>query len=175
MAASATYEPIATQTLGSAAASVTFSSLGSYTDLIVIVSAQGNTGGGASGGNTNFLRFNGDTASNYSSTRLSAQASITTSQANNATSMNMANGYESQTADNIFAPHIYHILNYRNATTNKTVIGRANSTYTSDMRTQAVVGLWRSTAAITSVTISTDSSGLYRIGSTFTLYGITAA
>ena len=37
-----TYEPIATNTLGSAAASVTFSSIsGTYTDLVVVVSGNG--------------------------------------------------------------------------------------------------------------------------------------
>ena len=41
MAAGATYEPIATNTLGSAAASVTFSGIsGSYTDLILITSTN---------------------------------------------------------------------------------------------------------------------------------------
>ena len=40
-----TYEPIATTTLGSAAASVTFSSIsGSYTDLVLIVVPKATTG-----------------------------------------------------------------------------------------------------------------------------------
>ena len=41
MAAGRTYTPIATQTLGSAAASVTFSSIpGTYTDLVLRISAR---------------------------------------------------------------------------------------------------------------------------------------
>ncbi len=58
----ATYEPLATTTLGSAASSVTFSSIsGSYTDLVVVFS------GTAGGGNSNLiLTFNSDTGSNYS-------------------------------------------------------------------------------------------------------------
>ena len=61
-----TYTPIATTTLGSGQTSVTFSSIsGTYTDLILIASAS-NTGGA-----TNIrLQFNGDTATNYSSTRI---------------------------------------------------------------------------------------------------------
>ena len=47
MAAGATYEPIETQTLGSAAPSVTFSSIvGTYTDLRIVVAA-GNGGADA--------------------------------------------------------------------------------------------------------------------------------
>jgi len=59
-----TYTPIATQTLGSAAASVTFSSIsGTYTDL-VLVAAFAATGGGYCQ-----LVLNGDTTiSNYSRT-----------------------------------------------------------------------------------------------------------
>ena len=66
---------------------------------------------------------------------------------------------------------ICQIQNYSNATTYKTNISRANSA--SDY-TQAIVGLWRNTAAITSITILT-SSGTFNTGSTFTLYGIAAA
>jgi len=59
-----TYEPIATTTLGSATASVTFSSLGSYTDIVLVCSVQS-----ASSGDARInIRFNGDTASNYSGT-----------------------------------------------------------------------------------------------------------
>ena len=72
MAAGATYVPLASTTLSSDTGSVTFSSISSsYTDLVIIMSVQGNTGGTAQGSNTNFLRFNGDTASNYSYTYLS--------------------------------------------------------------------------------------------------------
>jgi hypothetical protein len=38
---------------------------------------------------------------------------------------------------------------------------------------KASVGLWRNTAAITSITIT--NAGTYQIGSTFTLYGIASA
>ena len=61
-----TYEPIATNTLGSAASSVTFSSIPStYTDLIVVMNYANSTGLADV-----FFRFNGDTGSNYSDTIL---------------------------------------------------------------------------------------------------------
>jgi hypothetical protein len=63
----ATYEPIETQTLGSAAASVTFSSItGSYTDLILVSSISTTHTATTS----LVIQLNGDTATNYSNTRL---------------------------------------------------------------------------------------------------------
>jgi len=58
-----TYTPLATVTLGSTAASVTFSSIpATYRDLILIITAQ-RTGSPVNVG----MRFNGDSGSNYSS------------------------------------------------------------------------------------------------------------
>ena len=61
-----TYQPIATNTLGSAAASVTFSSIsGAYTDLVLIMNA------GSSTTNADVdINVNGDTGANYSRTIL---------------------------------------------------------------------------------------------------------
>ena len=62
-------------------------------------------------------------------------------------------------------------MNYSNATTYKTVIARHDSW---DSYTVGNVGLWRNTAAITSLTISTQTFNM-GVGSVFTLYGIKAA
>jgi hypothetical protein len=65
MAAGNTYVAIAEQTLGTAAASVTFSSIpGTYTDLVLVISAQDTTN------NSFALICNSDTGTNYSRTRL---------------------------------------------------------------------------------------------------------
>jgi hypothetical protein len=62
------------------------------------------------------------------------------------------------------------IQNYSNTTTNKTALIRDNfATY----GTFARVALWRSTSAITSITL-TMSSSTFATGSQFTLYGIKA-
>jgi hypothetical protein len=77
MAAASTYVPIATQTLGSATASVTFSSIpATYTDLVLIVAAQNVT---ASGVNNMALVLNSDGGTNYSMTRLSGNGSTVSS------------------------------------------------------------------------------------------------
>ena len=57
-----TYTPIATQTLGSAAASVTFSSIPQgYTDLVLVDNVKSASGAGDSELD---VRFNGDSGSN---------------------------------------------------------------------------------------------------------------
>ena len=163
----ATYEPIATTTLGSAAASVTFSSIsGSYTDLVAVFE-----GTLTSGSADLILRFNSDTASNYSSTHLFGDGSNPgSSRFSNQTSIKATNyGYLESTGRN---NAIISIQNYSNATTYKTTIARANNANQSG--TNASVGLWRNTNAITSITFLATANN-FATGSNFTLYGIKAA
>lgn len=159
----ATYEPIATQTLGSSAATVTFSSIsGAYTDLKIVFTGVVNAGGDAF-----YLRFNGDSASNYSNTELKGNGTTASSaRYSNVTYMYACGNGLSTIQTNV----IVDINNYSNATTYKTGLFRYNNT---DNVMAATVGLWRSTSAITSISI--NSLGAYTTGSTFTLYGITAA
>jgi hypothetical protein len=160
-----TYESIATNTLGAAAATVTFSSIpGTYTDLVLVMATTGTT----SSGRDIVIQFNGDTASNYSFTALYGDGSAAGStRGSSATSANLDYyGY----MDNSLSNRIISIQNYSNTTTYKTFIGRANNAATG---TDAVVGLWRSTSAITSLLVKPASIGNeFASGSTFTLYGI---
>jgi hypothetical protein len=68
---------------------------------------------------------------------------------------------------------VIQINNYSNSTTFKTPLIRTN-TGPSWGTVFAIVGLWRNTAAITSITFTPDT-GNFDTGSTFTLYGIKAA
>ena len=166
MAAGSTYTPIATTTLGSDTASYTFSSIsGSYTDLILVSSVSSTH----SITTSLVLQFNGDTATNYSNTRLLGDGSSATSDRDsNVVSPRIALIGNSSSE---FNPVITHLNNYSNATTYKTIVSRGN--YASGFVT-AYSGLWRSTSAITSVKVFTLAGSL-RTGSTFTLYGIAAA
>ena len=159
----ATYEAIATTTLGSATSSYTFSSIPStYTDLVLVASSKL-----SAADDYIKLRFNGDTATNYSDIQMMATTSgIDYSKDNNQTACYV--GYINSTE---FSPLIINIYNYANATTYKTLTTRNGST----TRIQGIAGLWRKTPeAINSVTILT-SSGNFVTNSTFTLYGIKAA
>ena len=165
----ATYEPIATQTLGSSVSSVTFSSIPqTYTDLVIVQSAF------VANQMDTRLQFNGDTGSNYSWTVLFGSGSAAGSyRESNKTAI--PTGYYSQIdISPATSTFIIQIMNYSNATTNKTVLTRGNNA-ASGRGVDAIVGLWRSTAAITSVALNVDASHQYTSGSTFTLYGIKAA
>jgi hypothetical protein len=165
-----TYTPIATQTLGSAAGSVTFSSIpATYTDLVLVTNFQQ-----ASGSTTCAIRFNGDTGTNYSMTVLSGSGVGAVSARSSSVDLIYV-PYWSNTANTpIFSTH--NIMNYSNTTTYKTVITRFGSTRASDssMATVAEVDLWRSTSAINSIEVFGRSVN-FNAGSTFTLYGIKAA
>lgn len=159
-----TYEPIATYTASGSISTYTFSSIpATYTDLILVKS------GAISGGDNTFMRFNGDTGSNYSTTIIQGSGSAASSgRSTNSTSAGV--GY---TGDANEIMQIIQIMNYANTTTYKTAISRSNSSTTNGY-VQAGVELWRSTAAINSVTLFQGSTN-FNTGTTFTLYGIKAA
>ena len=165
----ATYEPISTQTLASGSTSISFSSItSSYTDLVLVCNVFGTAN------YSGFIRFNGDTGSNYSTTMMQGNGSTaTSSRASSQTSINVLSkniGFDTTYPTN----GIINIQNYSNSTTYKTVLSRTNVVRASAGETAAYVGLWRNNAAITSLTIISDG-GTYETGSVFTLYGIKAA
>lgn len=171
MAAGFTHTPIATTTLASAAASYTFSSIsGSYTDLVLVMSGQSVQ---ATTYDNLVIQFNGDTATNYSRTRLNGySAGGATDRSLSTTSHLIGPITGTSYSSSIFSPSITHIMNYSNATTYKPALYRSNS---QDGYVQLGVALWRSTSAITSILIKTLSGSNLATGSTFTLYGILAA
>ena len=159
-----TYEPIATYTAPSAQASYTFTAIsGSYTDLI-LVAVSANT----SAATNMTIQVNGDTGSNYSRTRINGNGT-TAASSRNSNETRIYNGDVGNTS--VPSVNTVHFMNYSNTTTFKTVVGRYGE---GDIQTGAIVGLWRSTAAITSITINSESNN-FTAGSTFTLYGIKAA
>jgi hypothetical protein len=160
-----TYEPISTTTLSTATASVTFSSIsGTYTDLVLVVNGQVSTSQQIA------LQFNSDTASNYSVTALYGDGSSAAS-ARNSSTTSIVGGFGWFGSATI-GTSIINIQNYSNATTYKTAIGRGN--LSSDY-VHTGVGLWRSTSAITSITMFVSGGYNWNSGATFTLYGIKAA
>jgi len=167
MAAGSTYTPIATNTLSSAASSVTFSSIsGAYTDLVVVC----NAGVTASGGYTLAMQLNGDTGNNYSGTRLSGNG--TTAASYRASNLNYYFAGLNM-PDTLTTNVIFHLMNYSNTTTYKTALIRMNDV---GVGTAAMACLWRNTAAITSINLSAEVGATTLLaGSTFTLYGIAAA
>lgn len=163
MAAGSTYTPIATTTISSDASTITFSSIsGSYTDLVL----QGAINLSTSGGQLRFY-FNGSTATNYSSTNLRGTGSA----AQSSRTLNDGNIIVSYTDPSSMNAFALNVMNYSNTTTYKTTLARNGNT---NYATEAGVGLWRSTSAVTSITL-TCGDGKFTTGTTLTLYGIQAA
>ena len=160
-----TYDKIATHTIsGTSTGSYTFSAIPStYTDLVLVIN------GTSTGANIDVpIYFNSDTGSNYSRTYLYANgSSVSSGRASNDTSMGLPN------LDTNQGVSICHIFNYSNTTTNKTAIGRTSGAVSYGV--SAIVGLWRSTAAINSVTIFVAGVAKFGNGTTLSLYGIKAA
>jgi hypothetical protein len=168
MAAGNTYTQIASTTLGSAASSVTFSSIpATYTDLRLVISTQTNTG---AYGLAPALQFNGDTATNYSRTYMFGNGS---SAASGRTSNTAVADFGDNVGANQWSNCTVDIMNYSNSTTYKTFLYRQGNGY--NLYTTAGVILWRSTAAITSILVTGAGPNSYATGSTFNLYGIQSA
>jgi hypothetical protein len=159
-----TYEPINSQTLGTATATVTFNSIPqTYTDLVLITNGYDVPGGGYV-----TMQINGDTAANYSRTTMSGNGSTMSSIRNaNSTVLYPTIG---SSLTNIGGDIVY-LANYSNINIFKTILFRGSQTASA---TILQIGLWRSTSAITSFTLS-GAGGNIAANSTFTIYGIKAA
>ncbi len=163
---------IASNTLGSSAASVTFSGIpATYTDLVLKVSARGST---AAVRLDCLARFN-STTTNYSETNLYASGTTVTSNRDlwpgyaYLGNMNGANG-----TSNTFSNLELYIPSYtasQNKPASNYVVQENNSTTNNEWYVQTAALLWRNTAAITSILIQPES-GNFVSGSTFWLYGL---
>jgi hypothetical protein len=164
-----TYEPIATTTLGSAAQSVRFSSVPTtYTDLVIIGTGRSDS---STSGDSVFVFFNNDDFNpNYSGTRLSGNGSAASSARTTNNYPTLANIAPSNSASGVFSFFKIDIFNYRGST-NKTVLSESSNDLNGSGDVLRAVGLWRSTAAITTISVACINN-LFAANSTFTLYGI---
>ena len=165
----ATYEPIATTTLGSAAASIAFTSITSaYTDLRLVVTSLANAS--TIGG---MIQFNSDTGSNYSYTRLTGNGTAASStRVSNFTQLNTA--FSGNATTTIPMLQTVDVFSYTGST-NKTVLVTSQSDQNGSGAVERSVGLWRNTAAITRIDVFPNSANNFATGTTATLYGILKA
>ena len=166
-----TYELIASQTLGSDTASVTFSGIpGTYTDLYAVASARTNRASNTWADTR--IRFNGaanDTnlSGRYLQGTGSAAASGTTAYA-------WVGDVTASTATaSTFASLEIYLPNYAGSTNKSYSSTCAHETNSSTAYLVAIAGLWSDTSAITSLTLV--PVGSFVTGSSFFLFGITKA
>ena len=163
--ATATYIPIATQTLGSAAASITFSSIpGTYTDLRLVLTCT------TSVADSVIVQYNADTATNYSAVLLTGSgASVVTYNTTSATSIRLHNvGQTSTTVPETFSLDVF---SYAGAT-NKTALATSATDTNGAGSAELTCGLWRSTSAITQVTLKLFGGNNFATGTIAKLWGI---
>jgi hypothetical protein len=171
-----TYTLIASNTLSTSAASVTFSSIpATFTDLVLKFSVR-STGGSNAFDHIN-VTFNGDTATNYSRTYLSGDgAAASSARSTSASLFGMLQASDGATAtSNTFSNGDLYIPSYT-ASQNKPISqDSAQENNSTTAFRVANAGLWRNTAAITSITLAVGGSGGstdFVSGSSFYLYGI---
>jgi hypothetical protein len=171
MAVQFTYVPIASQTLAAAAPSVTFSSIPStYQDLVLVAQARSTY---ANTSDILGIQINGDTGTNYSYTRLTGDGSSAASARETGLTywrINYSIPGASATSG-IYGMDTFNIMNYANTSTYKTMLWRNSP---AQIEAAAGVYLWRSTSAISSIYLFAANAS-FATGSTFTLYGIAAA
>lgn len=171
------FESIATTTLSSNAASVTFSSIAStYQHLQVrILQRSAGTGTGFASGR---MQINSDTGANYTLHYLMGDGATASAygEGNSTGSYQYAVNtipLDGNTAS-VFGVSVIDLHDYSNTTKNKTVRGFHGLDRNGSGKVMLDSCVWRSTSAINNL-VFTNGDGNWKAGSTFALYGIKGA
>jgi len=161
-------ELIASQVLGSAAASVTFANIPQgYSALLLKVSARSETGTSQM-----IISFNGSSA-NYTFRTLQGSGSAVNSYTQDAFGFNnVAYLPTSASTASTFGSAEILLPNYAGATNKSVSITAAQETNATAAILYTSAGLWSQTAAITSLTLGIFGSANFVTASTFYLYGL---
>jgi hypothetical protein len=172
-AAAGAYDLLETTVLGSAAASVTFSSLDSYSNykhLQIRLAAQSSR--------TAFdidevdLTFNSDTGANYAYHNLYGEgSSVLSGGAYSVNSIAIGQVSTSLTSANAFSSNVIDILDFNSSSKNTTVRSLSGMIGTTRYRARLSSGVWLNTASVTSIRLLCGSAN-FVAGSRFSLYGI---
>lgn len=163
----ATYESIATANGDGSTPYIQFSSIPStYTDLVLEIAHQANAGEYID------MRFNGDTASNYSYGDVGGNNSTAYASQSVNQSQFIWSGTPGSTGQVAYT--VFNIQEYSNSNYYKSLISLGG--YQAETRVHILRGLWRGTATINTIRIYTNGGGVaWSTNTTMTLYGIKAA
>jgi hypothetical protein len=155
-----TYLPLANITLGSATASVTFSSIpATYRDLVVVIN------GAATAASNSICRFNGDTGSNYNEVLMLGFSGGTFS-----VSLSNRTSFSQLFMGTARTTNVFQIMDYSATDKHKTTLLRMTE---GGISTNATAGRFASSSAINQILFDLEDSGVnYLAGTTFDLYGI---
>jgi hypothetical protein len=167
------YESIATVTVGSGgSATVSFSSIPSTFKHLQIRGTH-RSDAASSGNNVGlYMRFNSDTGSNYNWHELAGNGSGTLAYGQADSGINASpHGPRSGDTANVFNAEVIDILDYTDTNKNTTTRALAGDDLNGSGWIHLSSGLWRNTAAITTITLFVESSNIAQYSS-FALYGI---
>lgn len=161
-----TYEPITTTTLGTAASTITLSSISSaYTDLKYLITIPST----ASGSSNITFQLNNDTTNNYSLSRLVGDgSSASSSRTSNDNNLNLS----INTSATLPLMITIDFMSYTSSNYKSFLIRTSNDQNGSGV-TQAIAGLYQTFSPIDTIKITCGSN--MAIGTTVTLYGILKA
>jgi hypothetical protein len=166
------YDSLASITLSASATSIVFAGIPSgYKHLQIRAMHRATTG---AGDGTVYMQFNGDSASNYSWHRLYGYGSSAGADASTSTT-SIAAGQSMGATPSLqgFSAMISDILDYTNTSKYKTVRSLSGTDLNGDASGAVFYnsGSWRSTSAVTSITITTNETA-FATYSSFALYGV---
>lgn len=169
------YESIATTTVGSGgASSITFSLSGVSGYKHLQIRGIGRSDLAGAGNNIGmYMQFNSDTGSNYNWHELYANGGgsvFAYGQADTGMNVNPHSPRAGDTASS-FSGNVIDILDYTDSNKYTTVRALAANDTNGGGWVHLTSGLWRNTAAVTSIVLSLESSNFAQY-STFALYGI---
>jgi hypothetical protein len=162
------YKEIASYTFTSAGSTVTIPIPQNYEHLKIVTRTL-NTG---STNSIALIRFNGDSGSNYSFTRLYASGTTGVSD-RFANQVGLEFIFDCGTNNNGFNTSVWTIPQYSSSSTFKNVIGSWETIAgTTNRYIVNQIGLWRNTSAIRSITFTRGTAVNFTAGSTISIYGI---
>jgi len=163
------YIPIASQTLGSATATVTFSSIPTtlngktLRDLVLVAVATGTSSSALCS-----LRYNSDSSSIYSLVQMSGSGS-TSGGATGGDNKHDINAVAALLRSSHPMSLVFQVFDFAQTNKHKSSVWRTNEGASG---VEAKAGRWGNTAAITSLSLIVGGGDSFAAGSTFALYGI---
>ena len=165
----ATYEPIATTTLGSPATTITINSIpATYTDLRIVAFIQF-----ATTANTALVRFNSDSGSNYSYTYLySGGSNLGTSTGGAASSLQI--DHNSGFTTSFWGSWECDIFDYTSSN-NKTIVDKVCNDRNGSGVVSRSARVWANSAALSSFSLFRQDGNNFNTGTSVTIWGILKA
>ena len=162
-----TYEAIATTTLGTNQATISFTSIPqTYTDLVCVC-----VGYGAGGGGSIVVKINLNSGSIYNTNYVYTDGTtVTSGKTGDLTTGCFMGRLMTSTTD--MGGGYFHIMNYTSSSTFKTMIGQ---NVASAPITWYSIGNARTTTAVTRLDLTVESSASFASGFQATIYGIKSA